>query len=144
MDKQNIQQPWNGEGLPPVGTVCILSGINEVDEDNFNAYKHCSLNLWRNGQKVEVIAHKNMGNQGVKGTPVLAVWNIDQSEASGILNKYLSPFRTPEQIEAERRERITLNMLQCMPSSDEIDYAQCVRFYDAIRAGKIEGVKIDG
>ncbi|MFV8852441.1 hypothetical protein [Serratia fonticola] len=128
MDKQI----WNGEGLPPVG----------IDVEFINNGYCCSGHIPDDFQAVSVVAHKTTTD----GNPVAVVYWDDcgAGRANAFIAKLFRPIRTPEQIEAERRERITLNMLQFMPSSDEIDYAQCVRFYDAIRAGKIEGVNIDG
>jgi len=50
------------------------------------------------------------------------------------------PIRSPQEI---AREKITLNMLQYMHSSDDVDYSQVCSVYDAIAAGKIKGIKLE-
>lgn len=69
---------WNGEGLPPVGTVCEYY----ADEDD-----------WR---RCEVVAHR--GEMAV----VWANANHIFSSQGGVLR----PIRTPEQIAAEERKKI--------------------------------------
>lgn len=134
---------WSGERLPPVGTVCVIQNIIEVDEDDFDAHEHCPVNLWKNGQRVEVLSHKKMDDNGLRGADVLVVWNIEKCLASGILKKHLAPIPTPEQIEAERRNRVIkqLDNIYCIGANNHLDGIRDI--YEAIRAGKIEGVKID-
>lgn len=70
-------EPWAGEGLPPVGTVCEYYADDGV---------------WRS---CEIVAHKD-------GQAVVWVSNAHIWASSGAS---LRPIRTPEQIAAEERER---------------------------------------
>lgn len=134
MDKQDIQH-WNGEGLPPVGTVCTVTPHNSQWGFDSVTDRVC-----------EILAY----------TPD-HVWVREMYQTSAT-KSYVStrtdkadfrPIRTPEQIEAERRERISNAFLKAFndarfsgdwKGSDSLYTA----IYDAILAGKIEGVKIDG
>lgn len=119
MDKQDIQS-WNGEGLPPVGTVCEFYDCEAWSE-----------------VRVKFIGDKYA---------VLQNLNFDIERVYCVADKpsKFRPILTPEQIEAERRERVC----DCF---DDIFYNRALTrkdgfyaIYDAILAGKIEGVKIDG
>jgi len=82
--------PWTGEGLPPVGTVC--------------EYKPYQLSGdWR---QVEIIAH--FRNKAMVAAFIPAgegAKNVDQSIA-----ECFRPIRTPEQIAAEERQRVIDDM----------------------------------
>ena len=52
---------WNGEGLPPVGTVCELS----LDGGEF---KWCTVRFV--GKKIVVVDHKNYSEQTYKPTDI--------------------------------------------------------------------------
>ncbi|NYA42942.1 hypothetical protein HZI31_06430 [Serratia fonticola] len=132
MDKQDIQS-WNGEGLPPVGI--------EVEFIN-NGYS-CSGHIPDDFQAVSVVAHKTTTD----GNPVAVVYWDDcgSGRANAFIAELFRPLRTPEQIEAERRERVTKQMFDVWNQAPSICYQKSFDYvYDAIRAGKIEGVKIDG
>lgn len=76
--KEIPKQPWNGEGLPPVGTVCDM-----LDDKNFFV-------------EVEIIAIKSLHAFG---------WSEDRSMAYFSSNPdEFRPIQTPEQIEAKNRE----------------------------------------
>lgn len=79
-------EPWTGEGLPPVGTVC------EVD--------YCES--W---QRCEVIAHFR------QRCGMVAAFTVDLVDGAKSLDAFGSdefrPIRTPEQIAEEERKRIT-------------------------------------
>lgn len=146
MDKQDIQH-WSGEGLPPVGTVCEFAGGTYCVEDPFDKDL-------RVGAEVTIIAHIFVGDLELAAftfNPGLV--NPDRGTVSVEQGAYgcFRPIRTPEQIEAERRERISKQMNNSWNSNSLVDMDSegnlfnvfdCI--YDAIRAGKIEGVKIDG
>lgn len=118
MDKQDIQH-WNGEGLPPVGTVCEYKARHDiwiVGEIKYVGIDH-----------VVFEAHRE---------------NNDSTEMIVWVNSKFRPIRTPEQIEAERRFRIVNQIALEVIKRGGRSGPEAI--YDAIRAGKIEGVKIDG
>lgn len=75
-------EQWNGEGLPPVGTVCEHQGSVPGNQD------------WT---QARVLAHAE-----VSGMPVAVHQIGDQISCSSA--QYYRPIRTPEQIAAEERE----------------------------------------
>lgn len=83
-------ETWNGEGLPPVGTVCEL-----------RAHK---LNEW--GQAEIKFASRNV-----------IVWDwLGEPEINGLCTRYvheidIRPIRTPEQIAAAEREKSIQQMI---------------------------------
>ncbi|ALX94856.1 hypothetical protein AV650_15430 [Serratia fonticola] len=125
MDKQE----WNGEGLPPVGTVCEAI-FNEASKTYyktkvFGVNEHGQpIHRWEEGSKK--FEYQASPLKSVIGSPVFR------------------PIRTPEQIEAERRERIKKQMFDVWSQAENITASDSFySVYDAILAGKIEGVKID-
>ncbi|MCF3988114.1 hypothetical protein [Pseudomonas aeruginosa] len=72
-----IDKPWDGQGLPPVGTVCEY---------------YADENTWR---RCEIVAHKD--GKAVVWVNHAHIW----TSSGGILR----PIRTPEQIAAEEREK---------------------------------------
>lgn len=128
------RQPWNGEGLPLVGTVCEAlyseSGMTYLKTKVFGVNEHGQpIHRWEEGpRKFEYQA-----------SPLTSV----------LSNPVFRPIRTPEQIEAERRERVTEKMKKyieqrMMFSSFPTNAKKLAeRFYDDVSAGKIKGVKID-
>lgn len=82
--------PWNGTGLPPVGTVC---------EVNLYGWRRC-----------EVFAHKVEGD---KDPDILFSYTRDDGEPAWNWVRYPSrfrPIRTPEQIAADEREKAVADM----------------------------------
>jgi hypothetical protein len=75
-------EPWTGEGLPPVGTVCEHQPYKDQEG-------------WR---KVEIIAHKNTG------LPVAVFWDEVGQRATYSSHEAFRPVRTPKQIAVEERE----------------------------------------
>lgn len=139
MDKQDIQH-WTGEGLPPVGTVCEFAGGTYCVEDPFDKDL-------RVGAEVTIIAHIFVGDFELAAftfNPSLV--NPDRGTVSVEQGAYgcFRPILTPEQIEAERRGRISEQMRTIHRESIGDTRNGFSAIYDAIRAGKIEGVKIDG
>lgn len=100
-DMPLVQRPtaWNGEGLPPVGTVCEalwntgrgewlpvkVFGVNEHGQPIFR---------WEDGpEKYQYLAGPLTGPSG---------------------NKHFRPIRTPEQIAAEEREKAIKEMVEIL------------------------------
>jgi hypothetical protein len=115
---------WSGEGLPPVGAVCEFTLNGGV------SWFRC---------RIEYV----VGCQGV-------VMSCDVPDSVQFVNTQkretrFRPIRTPEQIEAERkRERVIMKMLDAWNlGGDGTSQSVCNAIYDAIRDGKIKGVKID-
>lgn len=115
-NKQNMQQPWTGKGLPPAGTVCEI-------RDKFGS-------LWL---EITVLycSHDH-------------IIYLDQSLECHTMTKGINfrPIRTPEQIKAERREFVIEKFIDLTDHYHSYREAYEI-IYDAILAGKIEGVKIE-
>lgn len=79
--KPEEQSPWNGAGLPPVGTVCEIKFNGEWTE-------------------CEIVAHKTCDN----GARTLAIAWIDENTLDQSHGIRLRPVRTAEQIAAEERK----------------------------------------
>lgn len=94
---------WNGEGLPPVGTICQFF----VDEDDETEW-HEAL---RSGMKVEVIAHFT----GAGGSTIAAFFfeygGRGNRQVEQAVAECFRPLPTPEQIAAEEREAAINGML---------------------------------
>lgn len=87
---------WSGEGLPPVGTVCEVSGCNHDFTKQFN------------GAKVEVIL--NDGDLAV--FRVLGVLDDLNTQYHALIACKFRPVRTPSQIAADERESAVKEMLE--------------------------------
>lgn len=110
---------WNGEGLPPAGTVCefrvkksrVVSEFEKVRVQYLSEYTFVGLRLNpKNGAETEVICHPSTAN--------------------------FRPIRTAEQIEADNREASIAEMVSsAIYQSHAITPAQakitCGRLYDA-------------
>lgn len=97
---------WDGKGLPPAGSRCrIRNKIGGEDSE----WVDCAI-----------VAH---GKEQI-------IFQRDGSlEWAGHKDNYFfSRIMTPEE---KQRHRACLDMLKQFPSSDEIDYNQCVKLYDA-------------
>jgi hypothetical protein len=89
VDALNAPTTWNGEGLPPVGTLCEVNHIGEMNSKG------------RNWKRVEILAHYScdrLQTQIAIYMPLDGTAHCDQ--AIGICFR---PIRTAEQIEAEER-----------------------------------------
>lgn len=105
------QESWDGQGLPPVGTVCEY---------------YADENTWR---RCEIVAHKD-------GQAVVWVNNAHIWASSGAS---LRPIRTPEQIAAAERESAATSLYltlwpndtlhECEPGNPKMD--ACLRAIDA-------------
>lgn len=91
---------WNGEGLPPVGAVCVWDGCTFAAEDP----KEPDLHV---GDQVKIIAHFKDGDFDLAAfTFNPRIHNPDRGTAwvNQGAHGCFRPIRTPEQIEAEERE----------------------------------------
>lgn len=84
--------PWNGEGLPPVGTVCEI-----VADNPHEIFAH------HMGAPVRIIAH-DIDSEG--DTVAVYAWDDGEgcNEYHGLLAECFRPLRTAEQIAADERE----------------------------------------
>ncbi|HHM6046625.1 TPA: hypothetical protein ACRMOD_000355 [Pseudomonas aeruginosa] len=96
------QEAWDGQGLPPVGTVCEY---------------YADENTWR---RCEIVAHKD-------GQAVVWVSNAHIWASSG---GSLRPIRTPEQIAAEEREKAVGDMAMSIQGV-AYQYPTLYALYDA-------------
>lgn len=95
------QESWDGQGLPPVGTVCEFAGGTYSPEDPFD-------NDLREGDRVTIIAHFKDGDLDLAAfTFNPQVRNPNRGAACVEQGAYgcFRPLRTPEQIAAEEREK---------------------------------------
>ena len=94
---------WNGEGLPPVGVDCEYFDGGE----------------W---MRCEVVAHRNNA----------AVVLSDCYEPAFVSQQELRPFRTPDQVAAEEREKAIAEMVSTSPMLDK-GWARkvCTALFDA-------------
>lgn len=102
---------WNGEGLPPVGTVCEIN--------------HPSLNWVR----CEIVAHKHFEC----GSKTHAIAWIDGDTIDQSQGLRFRPIRTPEQIAAEERESAIAEMCADAgkPDMPMRSRDQAAKLYDA-------------
>ena len=117
---QDVDTPeWNGEGLPPVGTIC-------------QAKVPRSITGWE-WRKVKVV------ESGIPGAEKeVLVYDLETTIPS-----WADEFR-PLRTEAERKRDAAVEAMQM--EADEGDnwiYSEYEIIYDAIAAGKIPGVKLD-
>ena len=73
------------ELTPVVGCKYKLQGIDTVSVDDYVQDEHCQVDLWFNGDVVEVVAMR----QSESGFPVAIVWNERDKTASGIMFNFL-------------------------------------------------------
>lgn len=76
--RRAAEPAWNGEGLPPVGTVCELQDATEV----------------------RILAHTKRA-----GAPVAVYQCKDSESIEAYTASFFRPIRTPEQTAAEEREK---------------------------------------
>ncbi|ERW09406.1 TPA: hypothetical protein ACGCBD_002860 [Pseudomonas aeruginosa] len=96
------QEAWDGQGLPPVGTVCEY---------------YADENTWR---RCEIVAHKD--GKAVVWVNHAHIW----TSSGGILR----PIRTPEQIAAEEREKAVGDMAMSIQGVP-YQYPTLYALYDA-------------
>lgn len=129
---QDVAPVWNGEGLPPVGCECevyygsveLIDGLSRPDD----------------GDVVRVVSHEKTGF----GTQVVVVyWNgvNGGGRAHALIPKCLLPLRT----EAERKRDESIKAMASAPKPcGHPIVGICSEIYDAIAAGEIPGVKLEG
>lgn len=117
---------WDGEGLPPVGSFVEARSIEEVDRCDLNFDEHCIVDTWKNGEELEVIAHKT-----VHGVDCVIVFNVKKMQASAIMADYCRPIRTPEQIAAEEKNKILEEMVSTMNAGTKNGKTHAHALYDA-------------
>ncbi|MCF5241962.1 hypothetical protein [Pseudomonas syringae] len=102
-------RPWNGEGLPPVGTVCVLSGptatMNPIHPE------------WE-GAEVKVYAHFTTD----KGRHLAAYVSEDHMKGGVGVCHLFRPIRTPEQIEADQKKQEVQELMIILGSVESADY----------------------
>ena len=96
-----VQLPWDGEGLPPVGTECMTD-------------KGCAE------RRVRMLCH---------GQTRCFVLDLDEDEEYSLLMdaRNFRPIRTPEQIEANKRDLAIKDLMRL----DGIYHAEAASIYDA-------------
>lgn len=112
-------RPWTGEGLPPVGTVCRLSGPTE---------RLAPLHPEWAGREVKIYSQFVSDN----GTKMAAyVSENHQIGGVGIAEMFL-PVRTPEQIAADERASDIKEMVGACPyPGSSCTVTDCTALYDA-------------
>ena len=106
-------EPWNGEGLPPVGTVCEFAGFNPEETMPTDP---------RVGDQVTVIAHFMSGSFEVAAFTFYAPPEFEYLQVAQGAYGCFRPIRTPKQIAAEER----LAAINYM----EIDAGMCATAFD--------------
>lgn len=97
-----IKRPdWDGEGLPPVGTVCEFAGFNPEETLPTDP---------RVGDQVTVIAHFKSGSIDVAAFTFYAAPEFEYLQVAQGAYGCFRPFRTAEQIASEERHRVVLQM----------------------------------
>lgn len=132
---QDVALVWSGDGLPPVGCeVEYITGIlGKPDADD---------NKPENGQIVRVVAHAKYEDTG--NDVVVATWLNGNGgmRASVFSHKCLQPIRS----EADKKREEAVNaMLSVFGSNAATGTTAALKaIYDAIAAGKIPDVKLEG
>ncbi|ANI04197.1 hypothetical protein A210_16580 [Pseudomonas putida SJTE-1] len=125
-----IKRPeWNGEGLPPVGTVCEFAGFNPEETLPSDPVV---------GDRVTVIAHFKSGSIDVAAFTFFAPPEFEYLQVGQGAHGCFRPIRTPEQIAEEEREKAITQILHVMLGHDQASIhedtvqALCAkRVYDA-------------
>lgn len=123
------QEVWDGQGLPPVGTVCEFAGGTYSPEDPFD-------NDLREGDRVTIIAHFKDGDLDLAVfTFNPQVRNPNRGAACVEQGAYgcFRPLRTPEQIAAEERRKSILHLANLLIDSRGQcnEYSQAEAIFDA-------------
>ncbi|WAT30124.1 hypothetical protein [Pseudomonas sp. GXZC] len=87
-------EPWTGEGLAPVGTVCEFAGFNPEETLSTDP---------RVGDQVTVIAHFMSGSFEVAAFTFYAPPEFEYLQVAQGAHGCFRPIRTPEQIAEEAR-----------------------------------------
>lgn len=116
-----VERPktWTGEGLPPVGTVCLLSGKTPTLDPIHPQWA---------GSEVKIYAHFKTD----QGRELAAYVSEDHMKGGVGVEKLFIPIRTAEQIAAEERKTAVMEIVDLIGwdrSSPEARYA-AERVYD--------------
>ena len=117
-------EPWNGEGLPPVGTVCEFAGFNPDETLPTDPLV---------GDQVTVIAHFKSGPIDLAAFTFFAPPDFEFLQVGQGAHGCFRPVRTPEQIAAGEREayiKIMLNEPGVASNNSVADFT-CAALYDA-------------
>lgn len=118
-------EQWSGEGLPPVGTVCEFAGFNP--EETLPSDPMI-------GDRVTVIAHFKSGSIDVAAFTFFAPPEFEYLQVGQGAHGCFRPIRTPEQIEAEKREEEVKAMMALNPDENPnqaLTKWLCEALYDA-------------
>ena len=99
MPEENVT-PWDGEGLPPVGTVC--------EYNNLEPHPVSTDLKW---SPVHIVAHDMQGGE------VFAVFSSLSGYHGNRLPECFRPIRTPEQIATEERVKACQEWLKGVEES---------------------------
>lgn len=103
-----IKRPeWNGEGLPPVGTVCEFAGFNPEETLPSDPII---------GDRVTVIAHFKSGSIDVAAFTFFVPPEFEYLQVAQGAYGCFRPIRTPEQIAADKRLHEIRNALTAINS----------------------------
>lgn len=113
------QPVWSGDGLPPVGTVCVA---------------------WYQGHNQGVVEVRHSGD-------FMVLWNVARKheQCSAAKDYSFRPIRTPEQIAAEERDKTYRGMiddLAAVMGISNIDQRECDVLHALVDAGyrKVEAM----
>jgi hypothetical protein len=106
-------EPWTGEGLPPVGTVCEFAGGTNCPEDPFDKDLE-------EGDEVTIIAHFKDGESELAAF-MFNPRNLSRGNAcvEQGMHGCFRPIRTPEQIAAEVREKFSVELAGILSGHDQ-------------------------
>jgi len=115
LDREIFEKKWDGEGLPPIGTICERRTHAEVG----GRY-----------EQVRIIAYTSKG---------FAVWENTDGMFAGVAKENMfipgvpafRPIRTPEQIAAEEREAAIGEMMTFLGGEGSALRDTFTRMYDA-------------
>lgn len=116
-----ITRQWNGDGLPPVGTVCEFAGGTHCPEDPFDKDL-------KEGDEVTIIAHFRDGESELAAF-TFNPRNLSRGNAcvEQGMHGCFRPIRTPEQIVADQYEEDAAEIakiLSDLKDADEIFIAK--------------------
>lgn len=103
-------EPWTGEGLPPVGTVCEFAGFNPEETLPTDP---------RVGDQVTVIAHFMSGSFEVAAFTFYAPPEFEYLQVGQGAYGCFRPIRTPEQIAADKRLHEIRNALTAIKAGQQ-------------------------
>ncbi|MFV8040535.1 hypothetical protein ACNQ05_11475 [Enterobacter cloacae complex sp.6701062] len=126
-----IEQGWNGEGMPPIG-----SKVSFFYNERYDYHKEI---IPEHGQELEVVAHKTTTD----GHDV-AVCYWDKS-GGGMAVCLVPGSLLPIRSEADKkREEAETNLRTCLAGTGAgITPLAAKSIYDAIAAGKVPGIRIE-